>query len=464
MTQPQPAPSYSPNGQRSSARRPPATLPASSQVTLVDAAVASTSARFEAMAPHQAKSQASQTPMIEVIEIEDDGPPPLASARIKPSRFQRPRQPTVELAQRPMVNQVAPQVRTITQLQAPLPRVLRPRKFPAKHAPERPMVSREAIEAPSSAPNQVITVGVSPASLEQGAQKVTRKAPSGARRPQPKAAIAVREAPYRNTRSRSHSVEPSAFLSANVNTNPRGVLARKARKKPVMELVEEAEEIAQNTPGPVILDLSGEEEMIDADIPRDEAEEEQDVEDLLITNESAMSRVESAAEVDELADEPDSDGELDNESMDADDQQIDESLRQQARQQSQTFRFPSSSSLFALSTDPAEVLKRFNGKASEEGQARASSTRSPFAARNIGLQQPRDSDRFPLQMRTPFTTISRPGLSTPRSRGASDSSTEFPISGTRASAMKKRLEEQERHSPYRPPAGTRASQLALSQR
>jgi len=51
----------------------------------------------------------------------------------------------------------------------------------------------------------------------------------------------------------------------------------------------------------------------------------------------------------------------------------------------------------------------------------------------------------------------------PRPRKNSVSSTDsFPVSGTRASALSKRIQQQEKHSPYQPPPGTRAAKLARS--
>jgi hypothetical protein len=48
----------------------------------------------------------------------------------------------------------------------------------------------------------------------------------------------------------------------------------------------------------------------------------------------------------------------------------------------------------------------------------------------------------------------------PRTRMDSTSSAEtFPLKGTRASVTKKLRQEQEKHTPYKPPEGTRAAQL-----
>jgi hypothetical protein len=59
------------------------------------------------------------------------------------------------------------------------------------------------------------------------------------------------------------------------------------------------------------------------------------------------------------------------------------------------------------------------------------------------------------QPRTPAHTL--------RPRKKSTSSTEsFPVAGTRASDTKKKYEQVEKRTPYKPPVGTRAAQLSRS--
>ncbi|ESK91418.1 hypothetical protein Moror_2716 [Moniliophthora roreri MCA 2997] len=59
-----------------------------------------------------------------------------------------------------------------------------------------------------------------------------------------------------------------------------------------------------------------------------------------------------------------------------------------------------------------------------------------------------------------------PAVSTPRFTGSQRSSSSietFPMDGTRASAIKRKHEQEERHTPYKPPSGTRAAVIAGTQ-
>ena len=94
----------------------------------------------------------------------------------------------------------------------------------------------------------------------------------------------------------------------------------------------------------------------------------------------------------------------------------------------------------------------FNRPAGPVGntQQKPNSVSPPSPTRNIP-----DTYRLAEPPRTPLS----------RSRKNSVSSTDsFPVSGTRASALKKTIQQQEKRSPYQPPPGTRAAKLARSGR
>ena len=93
--------------------------------------------------------------------------------------------------------------------------------------------------------------------------------------------------------------------------------------------------------------------------------------------------------------------------------------------------------------------------------------KSPAQPQNeVSHHQPRPSEPLGLRRENPgiFKT---PDPYTPqrvrRGPGSTTSSTEsFPLSGTHASAFKKKVRQLEKSSPYKPPAGTRAAMLAMN--
>jgi hypothetical protein len=113
--------------------------------------------------------------------------------------------------------------------------------------------------------------------------------------------------------------------------------------------------------------------------------------------------------------------------------------------------------------DPRDVLKSFNAKLSSASHSRQSSI-LPLQSSRLTHQGRGTSVASSIVRRIIDST---PQPSTPvrflQPRKKSTSSTEsFPVVGTRASDTKKKYEQVEKRSPYRPPAGTRAAQHALS--
>jgi hypothetical protein len=92
--------------------------------------------------------------------------------------------------------------------------------------------------------------------------------------------------------------------------------------------------------------------------------------------------------------------------------------------------------------------------------------KSPVLPQNEVLDhRPRANEPLGLRRETPgFFNIPDPYTPQQRVRkgsGSTSSAESFPLSGTRASAYKKKLRQVEKHSPYKPPPGTRAAKLAM---
>jgi hypothetical protein len=95
-----------------------------------------------------------------------------------------------------------------------------------------------------------------------------------------------------------------------------------------------------------------------------------------------------------------------------------------------------------------------------------------FGKRSSALPQnevlpPRPRPSEPLGLRPEIPgNFKTPDPYTPEQRvqkgpGSTSSAESFPLSGTHASAYKKKLRQLEKHSPYKPPAGTRAAKLVM---
>jgi len=190
-------------------------------------------------------------------------------------------------------------------------------------------------------------------------------------------------------------------------------------------------------------------------------EEEEDVENLLVTA-TDVSGVTSFSDMPERDVEPfpprASDARSKNQALDSDDEQTSRALRQAIKQP--LAKFPTSK---YNDMDPKDVLRNFNANLPGTSHSRQSSIRplqsSLLVQHRHGTSVASSSDRRIVESipppRTPIRTL--------RNRKKSTSSTEsFPVAGTRASDTKKKYEQAEKRSPYKPPAGTRAAQHALS--
>lgn len=267
-----------------------------------------------------------------------------------------------------------------------------------------------------------------------------------ARRPKT-APVAQTEAPYRNTRSRSRSVEPSVIPGQLIEHKARNKRKKdQSQLEPLHESVQEgerAELIMPETTAPISRTL----------------EEERDVENLLVTTShfsgATASGIPDVEDV-ETATSGAPNARSKPRVLDSDDEQTRHDLREANGQPSS--QYPTSK---YANMGPQEVLRRFNAKLPIASQSRQSSTRPV---------QPSLPSRFRRQDISFASSIDRrivESTQTPRrflqTREKSTSSTEsFPVAGTRARDIKKKYEEVEKSSPYKPPAGTRAAQYVLT--
>ncbi|TFK42373.1 hypothetical protein BDQ12DRAFT_732027 [Crucibulum laeve] len=296
---------------------------------------------------------------------------------------------------------------------------------------------------------QVVLSSVSPAQPMQpkkGKRAANKKA-SAAPRPV--------EAPYHNTRSRSRSVEPSMLPPIK----PRG-------KEKSKKLAQEQERNEQGGGPAFEPQLEGIREDMDMGDPPAAAEtpsvpiaqtleEEMDVADLLINDQSLSVRSVSVQQ----------------ESLDSDDAQTNRILR--ASQVQQRRNVPIVPSSLFQDINPEDMLARFQS----ENAPRYSLPPAPPTAgpskRNAELRKeggrPRHSEpsALPPARNRDGSVLSQNAFFTPQRRSpmkakiASNSSEEsFPLSGTRASAVKKQLRQEEKQTPYTPPAGTKAALYA----
>ncbi|RDB21111.1 hypothetical protein Hypma_011836 [Hypsizygus marmoreus] len=266
----------------------------------------------------------------------------------------------------------------------------------------------------------------------------------------------VGERAYYNTRSRSRSVEPTTFPpqpSKKAKGKRRQLVEPPISLEPVEEqIVEESAEffVAQGPGGMAISGASN-------------IEDEKDVEDLLVVDVSDISGVSHVP--DDAQDSSDENStQSGNESPDTDDREIDRTLRRGPVIDDSLSQRPTS--MFTLlGPDPEEMLKNFQASlmATSLSSRRSSARPAVPSKMNAGLTiRPRHS--APLAARKVSATAQAP--SPPRTpvyprlsgRQSSTSSVDsFPIPGTKASAVKRRIEEEEKRAPYKPPVGTRAA-------
>jgi hypothetical protein len=255
--------------------------------------------------------------------------------------------------------------------------------------------------------------------------------------------VALADAPYRNTRSRSQSVEPYTSKSPVREGGTKG----KQKAMPELETVDEIWDDRQNSENMEVSD-----ESMPPPVGETHANEVE-VEKMLVKDED-----ESEDEGED--EEPDDADQLRGVSLDTDDAQTEENLR--------PTQHPFRQATTSLGRHPSEILKEFQeysvirSSVPLTGRSRLSNKRPAVPVRNTQ----ENTFNFPsssLSRNVAYKANEPPRTPLKRSRKNSASSTErYPVSGTRASAFKKILQQQEKRSPYKPPSGTRAAQFARS--
>lgn len=262
---------------------------------------------------------------------------------------------------------------------------------------------------------------------------------------------AITSPPYRNTRSRSRSVEPF--------NPPIQLVLPKTRKRKGKEAalphLEPLEEVMEEE-NPELLEVQYVDEATLTTRTAEATEEERDVEDLLVANATNISGVSQHQE--DLGPET---GDTSQEShyrgsvLSTDDEQADSTLRR-VRELPRS-QFPTSNIL--LDNNPEDILKRLEVRSTS---SRRSSARPPFVMRS-NLAKTNTEGRASSSRLSHLAVDLNPQPSTPvRSRAptrkrSTSSAESFPLIGTRASAMKRKIQEEEKNNPYTPPPGTRAA-------
>lgn len=258
-----------------------------------------------------------------------------------------------------------------------------------------------------------------------------------ARRPRAMIRAAVVDAPYKNTRSKSQSVEPKSLVRRSKNKENRKIQEKKLVLATVDETQDDRGQDNDNLgiADEIIPPLSGE-------VLADEI----DVENMLMSDD--FNQDEELGDVD---------------SLDTDDAQTEQNLRP-AQPPQQPFS--------SLRMHPSDILRQFqaspvtwmpNQNSVPMAAAQHLSKRPVVPVHNTH-EKP---GSIPLPSPSRNLPVKPPRTPLPRHRRNSNSGTSidsFPVSGTRASALKKRVQQQEKCSPYRPPKETRAAKFAGSRR
>ena len=268
------------------------------------------------------------------------------------------------------------------------------------------------------------------------------------------------EAPYRNTRSRSRSVQPPV---KPVPTKKRGTKRKTndAGDKLILEPVNEAfnddqvdpvepDNVEFNPAAPDDVEFNlAEPDNDNADIRGPETlMEEMYVEDQLLGNNSVLTALTNR--------DTNSQTRVTRHrtiSLATDDAQTHIALRA-----CPVPVVPSSRASSAFEVDPAHMLMQF-----ERATTRVSlplPNPHPPAVQTSQPSHPRQSEPFPRHLRssTPLPSTPVRNVASRKRKESSSSADSFPVAGTRASAAKKKLEQQEKNTPYKPPAGSRAAQ------
>ncbi|KAF8809109.1 hypothetical protein BYT27DRAFT_7188203 [Phlegmacium glaucopus] len=268
-----------------------------------------------------------------------------------------------------------------------------------------------------------------------------------ARRPRAVTKAAIVDAPYKNTRFRSQSVEPS-IPNSLVRTSKKRRNKEIRETRPSLPTVDEIQDDGRQDNENL--------EVTDEPMPPplgDILADEQDVEKMLMSDD--FNQDEEIDDVDNAR----------GVSLDTDDAQTEQNLRptQPPRQ------------LFSsLRMHPSDILREFQeSSATRMGRYSVPLTTRPHISNKPAVPV-RNTRQEPGSIPLPSTSrnlpdtykvVEPPRTPLPRPRKNSASSTDsFPVSGTRASALKKKLQQQEKRSLYQPPSGTRAAKFARSRR
>jgi hypothetical protein len=278
--------------------------------------------------------------------------------------------------------------------------------------------------SPTRSPTRTL---VNPSQIQEARPSAYNRPRMAARRPRAMIEAVVVDAPYRNTRSRSQS-EPSTLNS------PVRRLKREAKgKQKAMPVLATVDEIQDN--------------------------KGQGSENIEVTDES-VSPLAGEIFADEIDVEHmlafDQGKELDD-GLETDDAQTEQNLRptQPPRQAFGSFQ----------RKHPSEILKEF-----QEHSVVLTTVPLPHLSNRPAVPvrntQENPSRIPPASLSRNVAVTSEPPrtpLKRPRNNSASSMDL-FPVSGTRASALKNALQQQEKRSPYNPPNGTRAAKFARSRR
>ncbi|KAJ7709568.1 hypothetical protein B0H17DRAFT_1028340 [Mycena rosella] len=259
------------------------------------------------------------------------------------------------------------------------------------------------------------------------------------------------QTPYR-LRSRSKSVEPAAYEDPNAIMRKN----RQKGKKRDLEAVEEEESRASR-------------EAVEEEEPRAggtvETQEEQNVQDLLMAT-SAISALDggNAFEEEVVSNPPPRDirpqriARRRPSELEPDDRQTDLALRR--RQVSFSPASNRRSSVTRTLSEVGEVLRQLREPRLSRPPERVATSKagsSPRYVQNFPPDSAFSRHAAPsVDLHNPLYMQSAPG----RASSRKDSPESFPIPHTRASAFKRDVMTSEKHTPYRPPAGTRAAALS----
>ena len=402
------------------------------------------------------------------IDVPFDSPNPYIASHAGPSRRSPPFPSMPQTSQMTLVetNSLSSQSHPTSKDISSLPR-------PSPNIPRTPANGAAEIEYDNEAPQIVSHGHVSPppshASRQASETKMnTLASPIGerslvvspvpareppatkkkGRTPKPMTSAAAQAGPpYRNTRSRSRSVEPLAIPPGPAVSKRNDKRKQKdvSRLEPLDEAGQEAQRAESAIPETMVT-------------INETVEEEKDVENLLVAA-ADISRITSISGMPAPDVDPSFSSASDKSlALDTDDEQTKRVFHQAAKQQ--LAKFPTSK---YNNMDPKDVLRSFHANLPSTSHSQQSSIGplrlSFLAQQRHGTSVASSSDQRIVesipQPRTPARTL--------RPRMKSTSSTEsFPVAGTRASDTKKKYEQVEKRSPYKPPIGTRAAQHALS--